>query len=70
MKVAELRKLIGKRVEWEYAHDHNRGTYLVRDGILTEVKGRNVWVDDEPYWIPDLKNFRAVTIGDSANGDT
>lgn len=45
MKAAQLRALIGKEIEWEYAHDHHRGTYLLRRAVITDVNGRNVAVD-------------------------
>lgn len=46
MKAAQLRAMIGKEVEWEHAHDYNRGTCLVRKAIITDVKGKNVAIDD------------------------
>lgn len=64
MKAAEVRKLIGHEVEWEYAHDHRRGTFLVRKGVVKEVQGRNVLIDvqgsDDWKWLPDLVNLKCL----------
>lgn len=54
---AELRKYVGKTLEWEYAHDKHRGTCLVRKGTLEEVKARNLLIDGEWRWWPDLINL-------------
>lgn len=45
MKAHQVRNLIGKEVEWEFAHDYARGTCLVRSGIVISVIGRNVEID-------------------------
>lgn len=56
----KFKKLIGKKVEWEEYHDYNRGTCLVRTGKVEDVKGKNVWIDGEPKWAPDLKNIKVI----------
>lgn len=58
MTPSEARAFIGKRVEWEEAHDYHRGTYLLRTGILEEVHARNLVIDGEYRWLPSLTNFR------------
>lgn len=58
MKVGEARKLIGKRVVWEIAHDHHRGTYLLRGGVLQGIEGKNAIVDGDYKWLPDMRNLR------------
>ncbi len=61
MKVKEARALIGKRVEWEYAHDRHRGTCLVRSGVVEDVQGRNVFIRDVGvYWLPQMENLKEV----------
>ncbi|WP_019583845.1 hypothetical protein [Thioalkalivibrio sp. ALE16] len=57
MKVSELRALIGKRVSWRYAIDPYRGTYRVGSGILQDFRGKNVLIDDDWLWLPNLKSF-------------
>lgn len=61
MRAAELRKHIGKKIEWEYAHDRHRGTCLVRKGVLLEVAGKNVMVDmggvGDWFWLPQMVNL-------------
>jgi len=56
----ERRALIGKKVEWEYGHDHYRGTYNVRSGIVEASEGRNLLVDGDWMWYPDMKNLKEV----------
>lgn len=51
---------IGKRVEWEYNHDHKWGTCSVGTGTVTDVQGRNIWIDGTPRWIPDLRNLKLL----------
>jgi hypothetical protein len=60
MRPAQAKELIGKRVEWEYAHCRHRGTCLVRGGILEKVQGRNAFVSGDWHWLPDMTNLRAV----------
>ena len=60
MSRRSYKDLIGKRIEWEYAHDHNRGSYFVRKGFVEDVKGRNMWVDGDVMWGPDLNNIRVL----------
>lgn len=64
MKVAEARKLIGKRVEWRTRGDPNRGTYFVRSGVIVEVAGKNVRIEsmgsDDWRWLPDLIDLKEV----------
>lgn len=57
MKVAELRKWIGKRIEWDEKPD-SAGWYRTRNGILDDVKGRNVMVNDNWQWLPDMRKLR------------
>jgi hypothetical protein len=58
MKASEARKLIGKKVEWEYAHCRHRGTCLVAYGVVEEVKGRNIMISGSWKWLPDLINLK------------
>ena len=54
------RPTIGTRIEWEECYDRHRGTCIVRDGLVTDVKGRNVWIDGDAKWLPDLSNWREL----------
>lgn len=64
MKAAQMRALIGKKIEWEYAHDRGRGTCLVATGIVKDVKGRNVLVDQQGSydwkWLPQMANVKEM----------
>lgn len=60
MKRTELKQHIGHRVRWEYAHDCVRGTYLQGEGLVQEVKGNNILIDGDYYWLPDLHNLTLV----------
>jgi len=57
--------LVGQVIEWEESHDRHRDTCLVRQGLVTQVKGRNVWINDDAKWLPDMKNWRVI--GDKPN---
>lgn len=61
MKAAELRKLIGKEIEWEESYCQWRGG-IIRQGIVKEVTGRNVLVDqfgtNNWEWLPDMKKIK------------
>jgi hypothetical protein len=57
MKIPELRKLIGKDIEWDDRPDP-RGWYRTHWGRLTDVKSRNVLVDNNWYWLPQMRNIR------------
>lgn len=53
-----VKSWIGKKVEWEYAHDPNRGSCLVATGVIEDVKGRNALIGGSWLWIPDLHNLK------------
>ncbi len=53
-----VRGWIGEKVQWEDCIDHRRGTFMLRTGKLQDVKGRNVMINDNWLWLPDLANFR------------
>lgn len=57
MNPKQAKELIGKRVEWEFAHDRHRGTFLSRGGVLQDVQGRNALVSGEWQWLPDMTNL-------------
>jgi len=59
-----LKQLVGKRVEWEYDHDYNRGTCSVGQGTVDAVEGKNIWVNGDAMWGPDLINIHEVEIGE------
>lgn len=64
MKTADLRKLIGAELEWEYNHDPHRGTCFVATGIILDVKGRNVLIDQHGSsdwkWLPNMVNLKVI----------
>ena len=60
MKTSELKKLIGKRIRWKANYDPNRGSYSPRSGILEEVQGRNLKVDNDWRWLPDMMDIEEV----------
>lgn len=62
MKITErqLRKLIGKKVEWEYAHDRQRGVCLIRQGYVQDAKKQNICIEDDWLWGPELINLRII----------
>lgn len=52
-----LRENIGEKVQYLTSSNidkSGRGYFFPRQGIITEVKGRNVFIDDKPIWIPDI----------------
>ncbi len=56
MKNANL--LLGKKVQWETNYDSVRGTYLTNQGIITQVHGNNVEIDNKNWlFLPDMKNL-------------
>lgn len=64
MKAAEIRKLIGKEIEWLEDSCPWRGG-IVRIGVVQEVSGRNVRVDQfgitDWKWLPDMRNIKLRT---------
>lgn len=55
MKAAEARALIGKGV---VECDVDSGIWPIRCGEVEEVKGKNILINGEWRWLPDLKNLR------------
>lgn len=53
-----LRANIGKKIEWEEAHDRHRGTCLVRTGTIEDIQGKNLLVDGDYKWYPNLVNLK------------
>lgn len=61
MKKSELKLLVGQKIEWEYAHDHQRGTYMVDSGIVEKVQGKNLWMDNgDVKWADDIHNITTI----------
>lgn len=62
MKAGELRKLIGKDIEWTDREDA-RGWCRSFSGTVVEVVGRNVLIDSRGsqdwHWLPAMRNVRA-----------
>lgn len=66
MRASYYKQFVGKRIEWEYAHDRNRGTYMVRQGTVEDVQGKNMWVDGDVMWGEDLKNIKVIEENDES----
>lgn len=60
MKVSEAKKLIGKRVMWKEHYDAARGTYFERTGIIDDVHGRNILIDGDWKWLPELHGLKEI----------
>jgi hypothetical protein len=58
MKPTEVRKWIGKRVEWDELIDIRRGTHVIREGVITDVKARNIEINGDWKWLSRLTNLR------------
>jgi len=58
MKASELRKLVGREIEWLDDYDTHRGNYAVRRAALLDVQGKNVLIDDgggtDRKWLPNM----------------
>ena len=58
MTSAEARRLIGKRITWKECQ--GRGWYSNRLGTIDGVIRKNVLIDGDWKWLPDLIGARAV----------
>jgi len=60
MTTGEVRALIDKTVEW----DSGSGICPTRRGVVEQVMRKNVRIDGDWYWLPDLnrKNLRLSAI--------
>ena len=58
LNAAQARKLIGRLVQWEEGHDKHRGTYIIRTGIIEEVRGKNIRTESNWKWLPDMINLK------------
>ena len=63
MKASEMRKLIGKNIEWIEGNCPWRGGILHR-GIVIEVSGRNVRIYqhgiEDWKWLPNMTGVKEV----------
>jgi|688.fasta_scaffold849019_3 hypothetical protein len=64
MKINELRKLIGKEVQWEEHYCPKAGYGIARRGVLVEVRGRNALIEqggcNDWKWVPDMRCLAAA----------
>jgi len=68
MRASYYKQFEGKKVEWEYAHDPNRGTYMVASGTVDRVEGKNLFMDDgDVKWGEDLQNIKVLDEEDSCS---
>jgi hypothetical protein len=49
----QRRALIGKRIEW-----NTGGFVMKRSGTVTAVEGKNMLIDGDWKWAPDMLNVR------------
>jgi hypothetical protein len=61
MKIKEVRAAIGRRAVW-FNGDRIWRTY--HNGVITAASGHNVWIDDNPKWLPDMLGFRILPAED------
>lgn len=59
--------LIGKKIKWKEFYDSHRGTYLERKGTVGEVKGKNIFIEENQdwKWIPFMKDIEIIETEDS-----
>jgi hypothetical protein len=64
VKINKLRELIGKQIQWEEYYCPKAGHGLQRRGVLLDVKGKNVLVDQmgsvDWKWVPNMLQLRPV----------
>jgi len=62
MKASDARKLIGKPVVWLDTYCPRRG-YIEREGVLVDVRGRNLLIDQmgsiDWKWLPAIAGLKA-----------
>lgn len=59
MKNKEAKQFIGKVVEWDV---ENRVSIITRRGTVEEIKGKNICIDGDWKWLPDIKDIRLATL--------
>ena len=62
MKTKEAKKLIGKLVKWNahYCPKNGYGTYC---GYVESVQGKNIEINGDWKWLPDLVNLHEINEG-------
>lgn len=69
MRINELRKMVGKQIQWEEYYCQKSGHGLPRSGVLLEVKGKNLLIDQmgsvDWKWTPDMLHLRLVVDANS-----
>ena len=58
MKAKEARAFIGKYVEWDT--DTRYTAFPTRNGMVEDVKGKNVLIHGDWFWLPDTKEFKII----------
>ena len=62
MTPKQAKALIGRRVIWDVVIDpHRLNGIRERTGTIEDVRGKNVMIDGDWKWLPDLSNLREVT---------
>ena len=64
MKIDKLREMIGQKIQWEEHYCPKAGCGLRRSGVLLEVRGRNLLVDQmgslDWKWVPYMRHLGLV----------
>jgi len=58
--IAERKNLIGKKIQWGEHYDPHRGNYLLREGVVEAVEGKNFLIDNDWQWYPDMKGIKII----------
>lgn len=56
----DRRKLIGKKINFVLSYDITRDGFLVRSGILENVDGRAVKIDDVWYYGSNIQCYEII----------
>lgn len=62
MKASDAKKFIGQLVEYE------KEGWGKRLGVVVRTEGRNIIMDDDALWAPDISNMKLVAASNSAEG--
>jgi hypothetical protein len=52
--------LIGKNVSWKDHIDSGRGTYNYHEGLVLDIKGNNVFFEDDVKWVPYMHELTII----------
>lgn len=52
--------LLGSQVQWDKLDPYTGAVLSSYSGLLRDVVGRNVKIDQDWHWLPDLRNLRTL----------